>query len=112
MTVLDLDRPISLARLERVEESEVIGDGFSPDLGMKLLRLGDEHSTCLFQREEDAAQASAPGRLVEDGMKQDVRLHPGAEVLLLGELCRHTLRFLQLRRGDLSHRTIDGEPFQ
>ena len=50
MTVLDLDGPIGLARLKRVEESEVIRNGFSPDLGMELLRLGHEHSTRLLQR--------------------------------------------------------------
>ena len=50
MTVLDLDRPIGLTQLKRVEQSEVVGDGLAPDLGMKLLRLGDEHSTRLLQR--------------------------------------------------------------
>jgi hypothetical protein len=112
MTVLDLDRPIGIARPECVEKSEMIGDGLTPDLRMKLLRLGDEHSTRLLQRQEDTGQTPAPSRLVEDGMEQDVGLHPGAEVLLLGELGRHTLCLLQLRRGDLSQRPIDGEPFQ
>ena len=49
MTVLDLDGPIGFARVKRVEEGEVVRNGFTPDFGMELLRLGHEHPACLLQ---------------------------------------------------------------
>jgi hypothetical protein len=110
--VLYLDGPIGITGLKGIEEREVIGDGFSPDLRMELLCLGHEHSTRLFQREQDTAQTPAPGRLVEDGVKLDVGLNPGTKVFFLGELCRHLLGVYQLFFCDLGQGTVDGEPFQ